>query len=143
MAGYVPHEGYEDYRFSLVAIKSYLLAKRFPRIESSDLLAGVEHVYIQSAWKLAPASKVNLTGGPHPYEHSRGLCRFHAEPACPSRADGDFIRPKFVEHLCSLIEADGFIPSYSSTDYKFTAKGMAVDARSWDEPFAKLTSLRQ
>lgn len=44
MAGYVPHEDYDDYRFSLVALKSYILTKGFPRIEGADLLAGVEHV---------------------------------------------------------------------------------------------------
>jgi hypothetical protein len=51
----------------------------------------------------------------------------------------DFLRSTFVEHMCSLIEADGFIPDYSQTDYKHTSKGLAVDAWSYDDNLSKLT----
>jgi len=54
-------------------------------------------------------------------------------------ADGDFLRSKFVEHMCSLIEDDGFIPSFSQTDYKHTSRGLAVDAWAYDLELSKLT----
>jgi hypothetical protein len=54
-------------------------------------------------------------------------------------AEGDFLRSTFVEHMCSLIEDDGFIPSFSQTDYKHTSRGLAVDAWAYDEDLSKLT----
>jgi hypothetical protein len=54
-------------------------------------------------------------------------------------ADGDFLRSTFVEHMCSLIEDDGFIPSFSQTDYKHTSRGLAVDAWAYDVDLSKLT----
>lgn len=54
-------------------------------------------------------------------------------------ADGDFLRSAFVEHMCSLIEADGFIPGFSQTDYKHTSRGLAVDAWAYDDDLFKLT----
>jgi hypothetical protein len=54
-------------------------------------------------------------------------------------SDGDFIRSTFVERMCSLIEAEGFIPSFSQTDYKHTSRGLAVDAWSYDDDLSKLT----
>ena len=54
-------------------------------------------------------------------------------------SDGDFIRSAFVERMCSLIEADGFIPSFEQTDYKHTSRGLAVDAWAYDEDLFKLT----
>ena len=44
MAGFVVREEYDDYRFSLVAVKCYRLDDGFPRIISSDLIPGVESV---------------------------------------------------------------------------------------------------
>lgn len=44
MAGYLTCEEYDEYRFSVVSIKSYLLADGFPRIVNSGLIAGVEFV---------------------------------------------------------------------------------------------------
>ncbi len=43
-AGYVTCEEYDDYRFSVVAVKSYQLVDGFPRIVSSTLIPGVEFV---------------------------------------------------------------------------------------------------
>ena len=54
-------------------------------------------------------------------------------------AGSDFLRSTFVEHMCSLIEDDGFIPSFSQTDYKHTSRGLAVDAWAYDEDLSKLT----
>jgi AIPR protein/Abortive infection phage resistance protein N-terminal domain len=64
---------------------------------------------------------------------------FHQNLHAQAGAGGDFIRSKFVEHMCSLIEADGFIPSFSQTDYKHTTRGLAVDAWAYDDQFSKLT----
>ncbi len=44
MAGFIAREEYEDYRFSVVAVKCYKLDDGFPRIISSDLIPGVESV---------------------------------------------------------------------------------------------------
>lgn len=44
MAGYASREEYDDYRFSIVTVKSYVLKPGFPRIESSGLVEGVESV---------------------------------------------------------------------------------------------------
>lgn len=44
MAGFVVREEYEDYRFSVVALKCYRLDDSFPRIISSSLIPGVESV---------------------------------------------------------------------------------------------------
>jgi hypothetical protein len=44
MAGYLPCEEYDNYRFSIVSVKSYQLTSGFPRIVNSDLIPGVESV---------------------------------------------------------------------------------------------------
>ena len=44
MAGYLACEEYDEQRFVVVAVKSYLLAEGFPRIVNSGLIAGVENV---------------------------------------------------------------------------------------------------
>lgn len=55
-----------------------------------------------------------------------------------SGADGNFTRSTFVNHMCSLLEEQGVISSHSQTDYKFSAKGHAVDAWSMEEEFSTL-----
>lgn len=59
----------------------------------------------------------------------------HAEAG----ADENFLKSSFVEHMCSLMEAEGFISEYSVVEHKQTAKGLAVDAWSYDESLSKLT----
>ena len=44
MGGYLTCDEYDDIRFSVVSVKSYQLADGFPRIVSSELIAGVESV---------------------------------------------------------------------------------------------------
>jgi hypothetical protein len=44
LAGYVPREEYEDYKFSLVEFKSYHLVDGFPRVLASTLSPGIESV---------------------------------------------------------------------------------------------------
>lgn len=44
MSGYLACEEYEEYRFSIVSLKSYQLVEGFPRIVNSNLAAGVESV---------------------------------------------------------------------------------------------------
>ena len=54
-------------------------------------------------------------------------------------ADENFTRSSFVEHMCSILEDEGFITGFSQTDYKNTTKGLAVDAWSFNEELACLT----
>lgn len=51
----------------------------------------------------------------------------------------NYLRSTFVANMCSLIEEEGTIPDFTQTDYKLTAKGLAVDAWSYDTAFSKLT----
>ena len=51
----------------------------------------------------------------------------------------NYIRSTFVENMCSLVEAEGAIPDFAQTDYKYTTKGLAVDAWCYDDAFSKLT----
>jgi hypothetical protein len=44
LAGYLPREEYEEYRFSTVEVKSYHLVEGFPRILASSLAPGIESV---------------------------------------------------------------------------------------------------
>jgi hypothetical protein len=54
-------------------------------------------------------------------------------------AGSSFISTTFVERMCSLIEAEGFVADFAQIDYKHTAKGLGVDAWSFDDQFQKLT----
>jgi hypothetical protein len=54
-------------------------------------------------------------------------------------ADSNFLRSTFVERMCGLVEAEGVIPDFAQTDYKLSAKGLAVDAWSFDPPLGRLT----
>lgn len=54
-------------------------------------------------------------------------------------SEGGFTRSLFVERMCSLVEADGFISTFTQVDYKHSQRGLAVDAWSFDEKFGKLT----
>ncbi len=64
---------------------------------------------------------------------------FAQELRAEAGAEENFLRSTFVEHMCSLMEAEGFIPDYTSTNFKHTSKGLAVDAWSYDENLMKLT----
>jgi len=44
MAGYVTTEEYDEYRFCVIAAKSFRLDEGFPRIRSSELISGIENV---------------------------------------------------------------------------------------------------
>ena len=80
----------------------------------------------------APVVAINMNIEDYFKEFTQDL---HAQAG----AGEDFLRSTFVEHMCSLIEDDGFIPSFSQIDYKHTSRGMAVDAWSYDDEFSKLT----
>ncbi len=54
-------------------------------------------------------------------------------------AVGSYLRTTFVERLCNMIEAEGFISDFAPTDYKHTSRGLAIDAWAYDEQFQKLT----
>lgn len=43
-------------------------------------------------------------------------------------ANGNYTRSTFTEHMCSIIEDQGNISDFNLVDYKYTPKGLAVDA---------------
>lgn len=55
-----------------------------------------------------------------------------------SGAKADFSRSTFIEYMCGLLEEQGIVSGSSQTDYKFTTKGFAVDAWSFEEEFGHL-----
>ena len=55
-----------------------------------------------------------------------------------SGADENFTRSTFIAQMCSLLEDQGVISNFAQTDYKFSAKGHAVDAWAMEEEFSTL-----
>jgi hypothetical protein len=55
-----------------------------------------------------------------------------------SGADENYTRSTFIAHMCSLLEDQGVVSGFSQTDYKFSARGHAVDAWSLEEEFSTL-----
>jgi hypothetical protein len=69
LTGYVTREEYDDYRFSIVSVKSYRLADGFPRIESRNLIAGVEAVSYSIRLDACAKFQSNPSWWPNSYEH--------------------------------------------------------------------------
>ena len=55
-----------------------------------------------------------------------------------SGADANYTRSTFISYMCALLEEQGVVSGYAQTDYKFSAKGHAVDAWSLEEEFSTL-----
>lgn len=54
-------------------------------------------------------------------------------------SEANFTRTIFLEHMCSMLEAEGVISGYDLTEHKITARGQAVDAWSYDHELSCLT----
>jgi hypothetical protein len=67
------------------------------------------------------------------------LHEFTQELMAQSGADENFTRSSFIELMCQSLDDEGFISSYTQTDYKNTTKGIAVDAWSLNEEMECLT----
>lgn len=54
-------------------------------------------------------------------------------------ATENFTRSVFLEHMCGLLEDEGVISDYVTTEHKITSRGQAVDAWAFDEELSCLT----
>lgn len=64
---------------------------------------------------------------------------FMNELAERAGSDETFTRSTFVDHMCAMLEAEGFITGYSQTDYSDKPRGIAVDAWSFDPEHSALS----
>ena len=64
---------------------------------------------------------------------------YHQDLLAQAGAGSNYLRSTFVDRMCTLVEAEGAIPDYTQTDYKHSAKGLAVDAWSFDPALSRLT----
>jgi hypothetical protein len=69
LTGYVSREEYDDYRYSIVSVKCYRLGHGFPRIQSCDLIAGVEAVSYSVRLDACAKFQSNPQWWPNSYGH--------------------------------------------------------------------------
>ena len=55
-----------------------------------------------------------------------------------SGAEANFTRSVFLDYICTILESEGTIATYSLTEHKMSSRGQAVDAWYYDEKLARL-----